>query len=196
MKHSIILFSLLFGACRIFAQSPSSSVTLVQGKNKYELSFKDTILVLKPEAFRLDLQIVNSEGIFVAASSNSEYYVTPEDTVWTNWEYTSEMVAAEEENNTDKDLIVGHESFKYWFYTPDKLDWHRFDAGPKIDKNMISASYTIDKIFDLSKGEEISLEKWKDPIYLLFFQTLFDADRQAIFPLERKRLTIVFSDKE
>lgn len=178
----------------LFSQELSSEITLIQGDNTYQLSFKDTVLVLKPETFRFDLRIMNSEGIFVAASTNSEYYFTPEDTVWTNWEHTSDMVAAEEENNLDKDLIEGHESFKYWFYTPDKLDWHRFDANPKIKGNTITASYTIEWIFDLEKGENVRLDKWTEPIYILFFQTTFDADRHVVFPVSRKRLAIRFAD--
>jgi hypothetical protein len=177
-----------------FSQEPSSVVSILQGSTNYVVSFADTLLHLKPEKFQINLEIINSEGIFVAATRNGEYYNTPLDTVWNNFEYTQDMVAAEEEENIDQDLIVGHESFKYWFYSPEKQDWYRLDTKPTRIDNNILASYTVNKIFDLDKKEYIDLNDWKDPIYLLFFQSKFDENRNVVFPLCRKRVIIDFSN--
>lgn len=194
MIRSIIILIAICCSGFGIGQDLKSTVTLIQGKNRYSLGFTDTTLVLKPETFKFEFEIINSEGIFVAASPNNEYYNTPKDSVWNNWEYTQDMVAAEEDFNADKDLIVGHESFKYWFYSPEKQDWHRFDEGPKLIGTTIYASYTVDNIFDLNSGEYVALNKWKDSIYLLFFQTVLDDNRQVVFPQEKKRVTIIFRD--
>lgn len=187
----VVLFTVQFHE-RLIAQEPESKVILVQGNDQYVLGYDDTTIILSPSKFRFDFELKNAEGIFVAATTKDEYYNTPLDSTWNNWEFTSEMVGTEEENNSDMDLMVGHESFKYWFYSPDSKDWHRFDKGPKIVNGIIYASYTIDKIFDLESGEYIELTKFKEPVYLLFFQSKFDDNKMAIFPVERKRLILTF----
>lgn len=189
----ILVFIILIGSFTLsLGQSKSNySMVIVQDGIRYELSSKDTLLTLKPTEFHFEFEILNREGVYLSFAYSNEFYATDEDSVWNDFESLNPMVMVEESNNSDKDAILADDGFSYWFYS-DEYDWHRLDEGLKVSKGKIEGTYTINKFFDRSIGEEVSLEKIDREIYVFFFESDDDENRKPIFPYNRKRLRLKF----
>lgn len=189
-----LLISILFTYFSVlsFGQSNSDySMVIVQDGIRYELSSKDTLLTLKPTEFHFEFEILNREGVYLSFAYSNEFYATHEDSVWKDFESLNPMVMVEESNNSDKDAILADDGFSYWFYS-DEYDWHRLDEGLKVSKGKIEGTYTINKFFDRSIGEEVSLEKIDREVYVFFFESDDDENRKPIFPYNRKRVRLKF----
>ncbi len=167
------------------------SMVIVQDGNRYELSSKDTLLILKPTEFHFEFEILNREGVYLSFAYSNEFYSTHEDSVWKDFESLNPMVMVEESNNSDKDAILADDGFSYWFYS-DEYDWHRLDEGLKVSKGKISGTYTINKFYDRSIGEEVGLDKIDREIFVLFFESDDDENRKPVFPYNRKRVRLKF----
>lgn len=167
------------------------SMVIVQNGKRYELSSKDTLLILKPTEFHFEFEILNREGVFLSFAFSNEFYATHEDSVWKDFESLNPMVMVEESNNVDKDAILSDNGFSYWFYS-DEYDWHRLDEGLKFSEGKIEGTYTINKFYDKSIGEEVGLKNIDREIYVLIFECDDDLHRNPIFPYNRKRVRIKF----
>lgn len=185
----IIFVDLLFLS---FGQNKGSySMVIVQEENRYELTSKDTVLILKPTEFHFEFEILDREGVFLSFSYSNEIYWTHEDSVWKDFESLNPMVMVEESNNADKDAILADDGFSYWFYS-DEYDWHRLDEGLQVSKGKIKGTYTIIKFYDRSIGEEVGLAMIDREIYVIFFECDDDEYRNPIFPYNRKRVRLKF----
>jgi hypothetical protein len=166
-------------------------MVIVQGDFRYELTSKDTLLVLKPTVFRFEFEIRNREGVYLNFANSSEFYATHEDSVWNDFESLPPMVMVEEANNSDKDAILADDGFCYWFYS-EEYDWHRMDEGLIVSKGTIEGTYTIDKFYDRSSGKNVGLDKIDQEVYVFFFECEQDENRKPIFPYNRKRVRLKF----
>jgi hypothetical protein len=190
MKTVLLLFSAVVNSF-LFGQNPSVSIVIVQQDKRIEITENDTLILLKPAAFHFEIELEKCQGVFVQASRTSDYYDTPKDSLLRDWTIIPDKVMAEDDFNTNKDLIVDPEGFSYWFYDP-KKDWHRFDKNVIAKKKHIKAKYTVEKLFDPTIPTTDELTEYIDTLYLLFFIAEENDSHQLTNELSRKIIRIRF----
>lgn len=197
MNNSIkilLAFSIWLSSFHCNAQfKPSFTMNVIQGDSKFEINFNDSILILKPEEFKFEFALQSVEGVFSSISFKDNYYKTHVDSLLFEWEMIPFKVMAEEEFNTDKDMVVSDDGFCYWFYEEDK-DWYRMDKSIEIQKETTKASYTVNQIYDREKGKYFPLNKVEQPIYIVFFIAKKNANSELTKEYDRKRIAIRFEN--
>ena len=127
---------------------------------------KNGVFSLNKAPFTIRFKVINDDGMFLNASTNDDFYQLEAHETIKDRAYLSSKVMAEENFNTDKDLIIRDDFFSYWFYDK-KDDWYRMNSLEVIKNGFISlveveSFYTVDK-------ENIKISEFGKPVYLFAF---------------------------
>ncbi len=166
----------------------SYRVYFSQGNTKTEIFYEDTLLILKPEEFKIIVELNNLLGIYAHISFSPEYYNTPENGEMDGNEYIGYKVMAEENFNEDQNIIVDNEYFSYWFYDPSK-DWHRFDREVEVKGNKAICTMTVNRFSTRETKEDILPGEMEKTIYFLFFMEN-NQRKSSLKYVDKKRIKI------
>ena len=130
----------------------------------------DNIALLEKKEFQIKITLYNHEGVFMSSSFNRDYFDLRDDQEIKDYRWLNLKSIAEEEYNKDKELVVDDELVSFLFYDK-KMDWHRFDENIVIDRNIVIATKTINKVLVHSSNQEITINQIDNNIYLFFVAT-------------------------
>jgi hypothetical protein len=153
-------------AAEITTNTPSLTFVIYQdGK---EVKSKSSIIKLKKTPFTIKFEVKKAEGIFLQASHLDSWYQLENSESIPDREYIFPKAMAEENFNTDKDLIISNEYYAYWFFD-EKDDWYRMSRVEKT-KNGFKAEVDVENLFIREPEKNvIKVEEATKPIYLFAF---------------------------
>ena len=133
-----------------------------------EVKPKSSIIKLKKAPFTIKFEVEKEEGIFLQASHLDSWYKLEDSESIPDRKYISPKAMAEENFNTDKDLIISNEYYAYWFFD-EKDDWYRMSRVEKTE-NGFKAEVDVENFFIREPEKNvIKVEKATKPIYLFAF---------------------------
>jgi hypothetical protein len=153
-------------AAEITTNTPSLTFVIYQdGK---EVKPKSSIIKLKKEPFFIKFEVKKAGGVFLQASHLDSWYQLKNSESIPDREYIYPKAMAEENFNTDKDLIISNEYYAYWFFD-EKDDWYRMSRAKKT-KNGFKAEVDIENLFIREPTKNvIKIKEATKPIYLFAF---------------------------
>lgn len=193
MKTRLIYLLLIFIVSISFnyIQKKQFRVFFIQDNIKKEFQFDNSVFILQPKAFKIEVHLYNVEGVYVNISYDTLYYSTPRNERFHDWKYISGKAMAEEDFNLEKDIIVNTENVSYWFYDPN-LKWYRFDKDIVVKENEIIGTMTVEQFYDVDKGSYSSVTEATKPIYFTFFTADKNQKGYMNNEIERKKIKVLF----
>ncbi len=163
----------------------------------------NNIVTLKKKPFKFNVLIKEeNEGVYVNAawddsmynySSKKDIFYCLDENIFEDCGFVDGMTMATTTNNTEKSLVVGDfEAQQYWFYKKDENRYMRFDKGAFVEKGMIKATFTVEKIWDRFDEERIDISKINKDIYFTSAVANYDKETKFYSELERIKFIIKF----
>lgn len=171
---------------------------------------KNGVIELKKAPFKIEVDLIKTDHIYVSSSWGKYYYDYPsdknifqcdDDIYLKNCRFVAIKTGNEDKFNVNKDIYVGDGSYQnVWFYNPDK-EWHRFDNDIKVENGVIYANVTVENIYDMDKRDErkyeeteynYPIEKIGSDIYFVFATDHYEKGMDHPQELQRKKLLLKF----
>ncbi|MGB0984796.1 MAG: hypothetical protein ACPG19_12175 [Saprospiraceae bacterium] len=150
----------------VVANIPSLKFEIYQ--NGKVVKPKSSIIKLKKSPFIIKFEVTKAEGIFLQASYSEDWYQLKDNELIPDRAYISPKAMAEENFNTDKDLIISNEYYASWFFD-EKEDWYRMSRAKKTS-NGFKAEVDVENLFIREPTKKvIKVEEANQPIYLFVF---------------------------
>jgi hypothetical protein len=188
-----VLLLILISTAFSYSQKEEFKVFFVQDNIKREVKFDNSVIVLEPKRFKIEVHLYNIEGVYANISFDTLYYSTPLNERFPDWKSISFKTMVEENFNIQKDVIVHPDNVSYWFYDPN-LKWHRFDKDVIVKAGENIGTKTVENLYDVDKDSYTKLKQNKKPIYFTFFTADKDQKGYLNNEFERKKIKIVFKD--
>ncbi|MFL5729665.1 MAG: hypothetical protein ACJ75J_09300 [Cytophagaceae bacterium] len=187
----LIVLPLTLCTASFFAAKPSYRIFFVQDNIRTEVFYDDKVLELRKAPFKIEVHLYNIEGVFTSISYVPSYYNVPENKNFVKPEDIGPMCQAEDNNNSDLDILVNNETFCYWYY--DRKDsLCRFDKGVQEKADHAEGTMSVENLFDPDKQSGIPVSEFTQPLFFVFFTTKENKQGLCTKILERKKIKITF----
>lgn len=144
------------------------SLTFEIYQNGKKVKPKSSVIKLEKAPFIIKFEVTEAEGIYLQASHLDDWYQLKNSESIPDREYIAPKAMAEENFNTDKDLIISNEYYAYWFFD-EEGDWYRMSRAKKTE-NGFKAEVEVENLYIREPDKNvIKVEKARQPIYLFAF---------------------------
>jgi hypothetical protein len=178
----------IFLLCASFigrSQEKAIAIRLLQ--HGVEVPPQNGIVLLDKKPFVIEVKLTNVEGVYLYAGFTDSIYRTEHHEAIPGYADLENMAMAEDEFNSEQELLISSEGWSYWFYDR-SLNWHRFDKSVNIvDSETVIATKTIRQFNLVESQKMVKTERAGQPLYL-FFVAMEPGDEKK--ELERYKLII------
>lgn len=184
----IILYAI---TTSLYAQEPFK-IFLIQDGIKKNILFDDSATILKRKPFKIEVWLINIDGVFASVSFDKLYYQTPLRERFHDWKYVGYKVMAEDIYNYDKSIVSSADGLGYWYFDPISEDTlHRFDKTPIQKGDTIIATMSVDSISSQETRETVPLKDLTKTVYLVFFSTVYNAEEALHIETHRVKTRLI-----
>lgn len=190
MKTTISLVLFVFLACVSFSQQAKLGLKVLQ--NGTAVSPVNGEVELKREPFTIELTLEDMDGVYVYADFDGAMNKLNEKDPVPELQEVPYKVMAEENFNTNKELVICNNSWLFWFYDK-KQPNHRFDKDVKVvSDHSVIATKTIQQFYTPSSEKLQKIAEVTKPLYLFFLVTNGFQKTALVRELSRQKLKINF----
>lgn len=190
MKTTISLFFFCFLAFTSFSQQAKLGIRILQ--NGAAVSPVNGELDLKKEPFTIEVTLEDMDGVYLYADFSGSVNKLGEKDPVPELQEVPYKVMAEENFNTNKELVICNNSWLYWFYDR-KKPVHRFDKEVKVvNDHSVVATKTIQQFYVPSTEKSQKIAEVSQPLYLFFLVTNAFQNTGLVRELSRQKLKINF----
>jgi hypothetical protein len=178
--------------CICWGQKKEVSIRISQNES-FLLQQYETHLVLRKTAFKIQVLLGNTSGVYVFAAFTDSICcrISEVDTI-EGLGNLPERTMKEGYYNKEKELLVNDDnSCSYWYYDSDMAE-HRFNKKIIfLDSGRVVGTKTVKQLLYVPTGREIKLKEINQPLYLLFVAVAeFDSNGKPLKELIRKKVKI------
>ena len=180
------------------AQKKEVTIRISQDES-FLLQQYETNLVLKKSAFKIQVLLGNTEGVYVFAAFTDSICcrVSELDTI-AGFGSLPDHIMKEVYFNKEKELLVNDDySCSYWYYDSDQPE-HRFNKKVIfLDSGRVVGTKTVKQLLYVPTQKEIKLKEVKSPLYLLFVAVSeFDSYGKPLKELIRRKVKIDWTNDD
>jgi hypothetical protein len=188
-KHNI-LFCLFFPFSLLSkAQNENFEVKIIQDSVVIKSDKKNEIWLQK-KPFKIQIELVNVEGIYLYASFNSNIIFMSKDKYdIPDFKNIPSKSMAEEAFNANQELIISKDGWAYWFYNA-KENWHRMDKEVIVTDKSTTITKSIKQFFMYDSEDIVEMDKIYKPLYLFFLAAKGNTDLELSQELKRIKMYI------
>ncbi|MGB3006377.1 MAG: hypothetical protein WBC06_07720 [Chitinophagaceae bacterium] len=178
------------------AQNKNIVIRVIQDQSTLLTDF-ETIIPLKKKAFKIQVMLENTPGVYVFASLKDSIYRFTENGPIRDFVYLPLLEMQDDEFNEEKELRISETGWSYWFYDP-KANGHSFNRKVvKLDSTRFVGIKYFKKIFYAAESKEIRLKSIETPLYLFFVGVAeYDMNGKPLKELIRKKVKIYWIEEE
>lgn len=195
MKRILLLFILI--PALAFSQQKNVMIRVLQDQSSLLGDFQ-TNLTMKKSAFKFQIMLENTEGVYVFASIKDSVYRFTETSPIRDFSYLPLLELRDgDEYNTNKELNISETGWSYWFYKK-SADWHPYNRKVVgLGKNRFLCTKAIKQLYDIADGKIIKLRNINTPLYLFFVAVKdVDANGKPVTELLRRKVKIDWTNED
>lgn len=180
-----------------FAQQKDVRIRIIQDESIALTEFQ-TNITLKKKAFKFQIMLQNTPGVYIFASLGDSVYRYTENSPIRDFSYLKLLELRDEDHfNLNRELNISETGWSYWFYN-DSAEWHPFNRKVVgLGENRIVCTKAIKQLYDVEDGQQIKFKSIETPLYLFFIAIKdYDENGKPVNELLRRKVKIEWVDGE
>lgn len=180
-----------------FAQQKDVRIRIIQDESIALTEFQ-TNITLKKKAFKFQIMLQNTPGVYIFASLGDSVYRYTENSPIRDFSYLKLLELRDEDHfNLNRELNISETGWSYWFYN-DSAEWHPFNRKVVgLGENRIVCTKAIKQLYAVEDGQQVKFKSIETPLYLFFIAIKdYDENGKPVNELLRRKVKIDWIDGE